>query len=117
MMTPNMAVKAGARYCKIMALAAVVVLLAATKSSIVAALARAAPTRRGHDHAKRKVRTIIRRKKKAIRLLMPAIRNGFQSRIFMKRPATLQRKAQAIMENAPSKGMGKYGLIGGQEQP
>ena len=31
MMTPNMAVKAGARYCKIMALAAVVVLLAATK--------------------------------------------------------------------------------------
>jgi len=28
---------------------------------------------------------------------------GFQSRIFMNKPATLQRKAQAIMENVPSR--------------
>jgi hypothetical protein len=34
----------------------------------------------------------------------------------MKRPATLQRKAQAIMENAPRKGMGKNGFMGSQEQ-
>ena len=33
----------------------------------------------------------------------PMIRKGFQSRIFMNRPATLHRKAQAIMENVPSR--------------
>ena len=71
-----------------------------TKSSMVAALARDAP-KRGQDQVSLTVLTMVSRKKNAIKLLRPAIRNGFQSRILMKSPAVLQRKAQVIIAMTP----------------
>ena len=91
----------GAMYCSRMALAAVVVLLAMTKSNMVAQLARAAATwgkekwicgRLSHTKMTRA----------AIRLRLPAMAKGCQSTTLMNRPAVLQRKAVATTASTPA---------------
>ncbi len=96
-----MAVKTGPTYCSRMALAALVVLLAETNSSMVAALATAAPTW-ANDQWNLGRRSQASRTSEDIRLRMPAMANGFQSITLMNRPAMLHRKAVAAMYRMPS---------------
>lgn len=83
-----------------MALAAVVVLFAATKSIMVAAFATAAATR-GNDNLMRGLRRKRSMTREAIKLLIPAMAKGFQSMTFIKSPPILHIEAVIAMAAAP----------------
>jgi len=106
---PMTAVNTGPIYCSRMALAALVVLLAETKSSMVAAWARAAPTW-GSDQWNLGRRSQARTTSEEIRLRAPAMAKGFQSMTLMNKPALLHRKAVAAMAQMPRRISRSLGL-------
>src|SRR5512137_725671 len=94
------AVNTGPMYCSRMALAAVVVLLAETKRSMVAVLARAAPTW-GSDQWRWGRFSQARMTREETALRAAAMANGFQSMTLMNRPAMLHKNAVTAMARMP----------------
>lgn len=92
---PRIAAYRGAVYWSRMAFAAVVSLLAATKHTMQPAYV-TAPATCAKDHVNRGRRITARMRRPPIRLRVPAMANGFQSTILMRRPPVLQRSAHAV---------------------